>query len=407
MRMLRALHVSARGLFTHKMKAALAMSTVAVGVGAVVVTGAIGEAAREEVLRQTENMGTNLLVVRPIQVRHSAARQELQGEVTSLKLDDYQAIIGLARVSTATPGFEDSAINVKAGNHAMAAEIVGTTSAYMAVCRFRLRQGRFLDADDDLSTRRVAILGARVNDTLFGQQNAIGQQIRLRDIPFEIIGVFRAKGVLADGADQDGQVVIPIRTAMQRVFNYRWINKIYLNVRGVTEMDEVRMEVAELLRDRHRLKQGGKPDDFEIQDKTQMLAKRKQLAESLTLLATTLAAASLVVGGVGILALMLMSVKERTTEIGLRMAIGAKSRDILIQFLLEATCIAAGGWLVGMALGTIATVIVAKTTAWRTTISPELVLSTLAVVAMSGLGFGTYPARKASLMLPIQALRVE
>jgi putative ABC transport system permease protein len=389
------------------MRATLAVSSVAVGVVAVVVTGAIGEAAKQEVLRQTENMGANLLVVRPIQVSQSAARPELQGEVTSLKLEDYEAIKRLPRVTAATPGFENSGISVKAGSHAIAADIVGTTSAYIDVCRFRLQKGRFLNADDDLSAKRVAILGARVNETLFGQQNALGQQIRVRDIPFEIVGIFRAKGALADGADEDGQVVIPIRTAMQRVFNYRWINKIFISVHDITEMDQVRGAGAELLRERHRLEQDNKPDDFEIQDKTRVLSKRKQLAETLTFLATALAAAALVVGGVGILALMLMSVKERTPEIGLRMATGAKPRDILIQFLLEAGCIATGGWLAGMALGMIATFILAQTTTWKTSISYELVFSTLAVVAVSGLGFGAYPARKASLMLPIQALRAE
>jgi putative ABC transport system permease protein len=172
-------------------------------------------------------------------------------------------------------------------------------------------------------------------------------------------------------------------------------------------MDDARREVAELLRERHQLYQRGKADDFAIQDKTKVLAGRKQLAETLTVLSTGLAAASLVVGGVGILALMLMSVKERTAEIGLRVAIGAKPRDILVQFLLEATCIAAGGWMAGIAVGAIAAFAIAKTTTWATSISPELVLSTFTVVAISGLGFGAYPARKASLMPPIRALRME
>src|SRR5262249_17055507 len=236
---------------------------------------------------------------------------------------------------------------------------------------------------------------------------AIGQQIRIRNIPFEVIGVLEAKGVLADGSDEDNRVVIPIRTALRRVFNSTWLNPVFIVVRDATEMDEARIAVAELLRDRHRLAQGDKADDFSIQDKTKVLAARKQIAESLTLLATSLAAASLVVGGVGILALMLMSVKERTTEIGLRMAVGAMPRDILVQFLLEAIFIAAGGWLAGMALGTIVTVTIARATTWKTAISPELVLSTLAVVATSGLLFGAYPARKASLMPPIRALRME
>lgn len=407
MRTLRALRVSVRGLFAHRMRATLAVASVAAGVVAVIVTGAIGEGTKEEVLRQTENMGTNLLVVKPADVRFSPARRELKGEMTSLKLDDYQAILQLPRVSEAAPGLQNPAATVKANNHAMGALILGTTSSYLDVCRFHLREGRFLSPEDNLNASRVVVLEARVTETLFGEENPIGQEVRIRGIPFEVVGVLEAKGVLADGSDVDGGVIIPIRTALRRMYNFTFLNQVFITVRKISEMDAARQDVAQLLRDRHRLDRGGKPDDFVIQDKTQVLAVRKRLAESLTLLATGLAAASLAVGGAGILALMLMSVKERTSEIGLRMAIGAKPRDILVQFLLESTSIAAGGWILGMGLGTVATLTVAKATTWATSISPALVLSTLAVVAITGLGFGAYPARKASLMPPIQALRME
>jgi putative ABC transport system permease protein len=388
------------------MRAILAVSSVAAGVVAVVVTGAIGQGAKEEVLRQTENIGTNLLVVRPAQVSYSAARKDVSGVVTTLNLDDYQAITQLSRVSAAAPGYESS-VTVKAENLSMTAMVLGTTSPYLAVCRFRLHQGRFITDDDDLRSNRVAVLGARVNETLFGQQQAIGQKIRIRDVPFEVVGVLEAKGVLADGSDEDDRIVVPIRTALRRVFNSTWLNPIFISMRDIDEMDEARSDVVTLLRERHRLIQRNKSDDFSIQDKTKVLAARKQLADSLTLLATGLAGASLVVGGVGILALMLMSVRERTTEIGLRMAIGAKPRDILVQFLVEATSIAAGGWLAGMAMAVIGTVIIARATSWTTSISPGLVFVTLAVEVASGFIFGAYPARKASLIPPIQALRME
>jgi len=406
MRVLRALRVSIRGLIAQRMRAILAVSSVAAGVAAVVVTGAIGQGAKDEVLRQTENIGTNLLVVRPVQVTDSAARKDVRGVVTTLKLDDHQAITQLPGVSAAVPGFESSVV-VKADNLSMSAMVLGTTSPYLDVCRFRLRQGRFITEDDDLSANRVAVLGARVEETLFGEQNALGRQIRLRGVPFEVVGVLEAKGVLADGSDEDDRIVIPIHTALRRVFNSTWLNPIFISVRDMTEMDESRDNVVVLLRERHKLVERNKADDFSVQDKTKVLAARKQLADSLTLLATGLAGASLVVGGVGILALMLMSVKERTTEIGLRMSIGAKSTDILLQFLLEATSIAAGGWLAGMTMAAIATGVISRATTWPTSISPGLVLVTLAIVVTSGLIFGAYPARKASLMPPIEALRME
>ena len=406
MRVLRALRVSIRGLIAQRMRAILAVSSVAAGVAAVVVTGAIGQGAKDEVLRQTENIGTNLLVVRPVLVSNSAARKDVRGVVTTLKLDDYQAITQLPGVSAAVPGFESSVV-VKADNLSMSAMVLGTTSPYLDVCRFRLHQGRFITEDDDLSANRVAVLGARVEETLFGEQNALGRQIRLGGVPFEVVGVLEAKGVLGDGSDEDDRIVIPIHTALRRVSNSTWLNPIFISVRDMTEMDERREDVVVLLRERHKLVERNKSDDFSVQDKTKVLAARKQLADSLTLLATGLAGASLVVGGVGILALMLMSVKERTAEIGLRMAIGAKSRDILVQFLLESTSIAAGGWLAGMAMAAIATFVISRATTWPTSISLGLVLVTLAIVVTSGLIFGAYPARKASLMPPIEALRME
>ena len=406
MRVVHALRVSTRGLFAHRMRAVLAISSVAAGVVAVVVTGAIGQGAKDEVLRETESIGTNLLVVRPAQVSNSAARKTVKGVVTTLKLDDYQAIAQLSRVAAAVPGFESSA-TVKAHNLSMSAMVLGTTSPYLDVCRFRLHQGRFIIDDDDVSADRVAVLGARVNETLFGESNAIGKQIQIRGVLFEVVGVLEAKGVLADGSDEDDRIIIPIRTALRRVFNSTWLNPIFISVRDISEMDKTRTDVNALLRERHGLDQRDKPDDFSVQDKTKVLAVRKQLADSLTLLATALAGASLVVGGAGVLALTLMSVKERTTEIGLRMAIGAKSRDIFVQFLLEAASIAAGGWLAGMAVAAVATFSVAYASSWPTRISPGLVLITLAVVVTSGFIFGAYPARKASLMPPIQALRME
>jgi len=406
MKTLRALRISVRGLFAHKVRVALALSSVAAGVAAVVIIGAIGAGAKEEVLRETENMGTNLLVVRPAQVRFSAVRKQIQGVVTTLTPDDYQQIAQLTTVAEAVPGFE-STVTVKADTHAMSAMALGTTSPYIDVCRFRIREGRFLNEDDDFHARRVVVLGSRIDETLFAGQSAVGQQIRIRDIPFEVIGVLEAKGVLADGSDEDNRVVIPIHTALRRVFNSTWLNPVFVSVRDVTAMDETRTEIADLLRNRHRLAERDKSDDFSIQDKTKVLAARKQIGESLTFLATGLAAASLVVGGVGILALMMMSVKERTTEIGLRIALGAKQKDILVQFLLEAIFIAAGGWLGGICLATIAAIIIAAVTAWQTTVPPELVLSTFAIMITTGLGFGAYPARKASLMPPIQALRTE
>jgi putative ABC transport system permease protein len=405
MRFGRRLGPSIRALFAHKLRATLALASVAAGVAAVVVTSAIGTGAEQEVLRQTETMGTNLLVVRPAQVKNSAARKEVRGVVTTLKLEDYRAIAELAPVAQAVPGSE-STLTVKAGSNAMTAMVLGTTPPYLEVCRFRLREGRFLDEDDDKSVRRVAVLGARIDETLFDGADSSGQEIRIRGIPFEVIGVLEAKGVLADGSDEDNQVLIPIRTALRRVFNSTWLNPVFVSVRDSGKMDQAESEIASLLRVRHRLEPDRKLDDFSIQNKTKALAAQKQVADSLTLLTTGLAAISLFLGGTGILALMLMSVKERTGEIGLRMAIGAMPSDILMQFLLEVTLLSLGGWAAGIAFG-ISAAAVAFSTGWNMTVPVDAILASLGMAVTTGLGFGAYPARKASLMPPIQALLVE
>jgi putative ABC transport system permease protein len=289
----------------------------------------------------------------------------------------------------------------------MSVRVLGTTSAYLQVCRFAIMRGRFLDDEDNRQARRVAVLGARVTEELFPGQDAIGKDIRIRGVPFEVIGVLQAKGIQADGSDQDNQILIPIRTALRRVFNLTWLTPIFVRVCDPAPMTTAETEMAQLLRKRHRLEPGGRPDDFSIQNKTKVLATQKQIADSLTKLALGLAGVSLLVGGIGILALMLMSVKERTGEIGLRIAVGARRGDILLQFLSEAAMLAAGGWLAGLILGLLGAAMIALFARWRVALSPQMLLASLATVLIAGLGFGTWPARKASLIPPIRALQME
>lgn len=421
---LRALVRSTRALFAHRLRAALALTSVAVGVAAVLVTSAIGTGAQREVLARIEAMGTNLLIVRPAQVKRLVARKEIRGTVTTLDIDDYEAIVELASVASAAPGL-DGAARVKADNKnsSMASTVRGTTPAFPEVRRFRVRAGRFFDDDDDRAARRVAVLGARVASTLYPGEDPVGQVVRMRGVPFEIIGVLDAKGALADGADEDNQVVVPIRTALRRVFNVTWLSAVYVGVRDADKMSAATADIAALLRVRHRLDRAtaavenaaarevvlreSRPDDFAIQNPIRFLTAQKEAAEALTLLTAGLAGIALVVGGVGILALMLLSVKERTGEIGLRLAVGARPRDILVQFLGEATLLALGGWIAGVAIGGAGAAIVAASTAWALAVPVDALLATLAMVIVTGLGFGAVPARKASMMPPIQALHTE
>lgn len=379
---------------------------MAVGAAAVVLTSAIGLGAQREVSRSIETMGTNLLVVRPATVRRLVARRTVRGVVSTLVPDDAAAVAALPCVMEAAPGV-DGAVRVKAASQATLTKVQGTTAAFLRVRRFRVAEGRFLDDDDDRTARRVAVLGSRVAEALFPGESAVGREIRLRGAPFEVIGVLESKGSVADGADEDSQVVVPLRTAMRRVLNTTWLNAVFVSVRDPLRMTDAESAIVGLLRARHRVPRDGEPDDFAVQNVARFLAIQRDAAGSLGLATTLLGAIALLVGGTGILALMLLSVKERTGEIGLRMAIGARPRDIFVQFLVEAVALAVSGWVLGAVLGGLAASAVALGTNWSVAVPPAALGASLALAVTIGLGFGAIPARRASVLPPIEALRSE
>ncbi len=393
---------SLRALSAHKLRATLALASVATGVAAVLVTSALGTGAEAEMRQGIAAMGTNLLVVRPAQVPRLTARKKIRGFVTSLRVEDYEEISALALVREAAPAAE-TGLRVKAGSGSMAASVVGTSAGFMALRNLQLRAGRFFDAEEAGAAARIAVLGARVAETLYSEVDPIGSAVRIRGVPFEVIGVLEPRGVLADGSDEDSKVFIPIGTALRRVFNARWLSGIFVAVKDPTLLEQVERQVQDLLRERHRIAPG-RPDDFAVQNQAKLMAMQRGLATSLSFLTTGLAGVSLLVGGTGILALMLLSVKERTSEIGLRIAVGARPRDILLQFLTEATLLALGGWVTGLAAGGLGVAAVALATEWRVAVPAQAAVATLATALMTGLGFGAFPARQAALLPPLRAL---
>jgi putative ABC transport system permease protein len=400
MKLRRNVRLSLRALFSHRVRAVLALSSVCIGVAAVVLTSAVGAGAQREVRRSIENMGVNLLVVRPVLIKRFAGRKELKGAVTTLRVEDYQAIAQLPLVAAAAPGIEGP-VRVKASASSMMTMIRGTGPAYPAVRRFQVARGRFFDADDDRFARRVVVLGARVADALF-DADPVGREIRIRGVPFDVIGVLAAKGVVADG-DQDNQVLVPVQTALRRVFNATWLNAVYLSVKEPETTTAAEGEIDALLRQRHRVGRDGQAD-FEIQNAARFFALQKKTADSLTKLSIGLAGIALVVGGVGIMGLMLLSVKERTVEIGLRMAVGAAPRDVLVQFLTEASVLALGGWTVGIILGVVGAATIEMITAWQIAAPAQAVLASFGMAVIIGLVFGAIPARAASMVPPVRAL---
>ena len=402
MRLGRAVRLSVRALHTHKVRTTLALASVGMGTAGVLLTSAVGKGAEAEVRRDIEAAGSNLLVVRPAQVRRSAARKTMRGVVTTLRLDDYRAIAALPLAREAAPGV-DAGLRVKAGAGSMLGSVLGTAPSLARQRNLRLQNGRFFDEEDDDASRRVAVLGARIAKTLFPGEDAVGRDVHVRGLPFEVIGVLEPKGIQADGSDQDGNVFIPIRTALRRVFNTTWLTAVFVSVEDRARMRDAEAALRELLRERHRLAKGA-PDDFAVQDQVKLLAMQQAAVEGLTLLTAGLAGVSMLVGGAGILALMFLSVKERTAEIGLRMAVGARPVDVLVQFLGEAALLALSGWTAGTAVAVLGGIALAMATEWKVALPAEAALASFLMALVTGVGAGALPARKASLLPPIQAL---
>ena len=395
----RTVRMSLRALLAHRMRALLALSSMSIGVMAVVLTSAIGAGAQREVAARIETIGTNLIVVRPATVPRLASRPTIAGVVSTLTPDDCAAIAALPFVAAAAPDAERN-VRAKAGNSSTKTKVLGTSPRYPVVRNFRLESGRFFDDDDDRHARRVAVLGSSVATALFDGANPIGREILVRSVIFEVIGVLESKGVAPDGSDEDNQIFVPLKTVLRRVLNKPSLSGIFVSVRDPRRIDDARRAIAEVLRARH-----GR-DDFGIQNTMKFVAMQKQTADFLTLLAAGLGGIALVVAGSGILALMTMSVKERTSEIGLRMALGATPRDVLLQFLFEATLLTGCGWLAGIAAGGIGAAIVAFATDWKVARPINALVASAAMVLLCGLGFGVFPARKAARMQPIDALRM-
>ncbi|MFQ5630754.1 MAG: ABC transporter permease [bacterium] len=407
MKLVRNLKLSRKALAAHKLRTILALVGITIGVAAVILMVAIGEGAQREVVRRIEQMGANLLVVNAGKVKKVVGRQQRSGNVETLLLEDYEAILTeCPSVRLATP-VQDRGRPIKFDNYSTVANVLGATPDFAEIRNFPVVAGRYFSDAENKATRRVAVIGYRVIENLFDGEYPVGEIIRISNIPFEVIGVLKEKGVSPDGADEDNVVVIPIATALRRVFNLNHLDKIFVQATSTNVMERATVEIRELLRERHRLNKRSKTDDFTIQNQIDALNAQRQTSDMFTLLITSIAGLSLFVGGVGILAIMLLSVKERTNEIGLRMATGARPKDVLTQFLAEALVLGLFGGLFGVICGVLGAAIVGKSTAWHTAISPESILISLLFSFAIGLFFGVYPARKASLLDPIEALRAE
>jgi putative ABC transport system permease protein len=398
--------LSCQILAAHKLRTLLSLTGVVVGVGAVILMVSVGRGAEKRILDRIRGMGTDLLIVNAAPARLMIGRQRTVATVTTLTPADARAIAAeCSGVVAAAPAVNKSLVVRWEGNNTTTT-VTGLASEGFHIRNIVVSSGRAFDADEDRTRRRVAVLGSTVVKNIFGGADPVGQLIRIGTVPFEIIGVTRPRGIDANGADQDDIVLVPLETAMRRLLNIPYIHSIYIQARDSQHLPRVERDVRELLRQRQRLAEG-RPDTFTIQNQTTLLKTEQETAQSMTLLIGSVAGIALLVGGVGILAVMLISVRERTREIALRRAVGARRRDVQIQFLLEAALLAGTGGSLGVLVGLMATRASAALGAWDTVLSWPSAGLGFAFSVTVGLVFGLYPALSAARLEPIAALRAE
>jgi putative ABC transport system permease protein len=407
-RLLASLRIALRALMVNKMRSALTMLGIIIGVGAVIAMVAVGSGAKRRIADQIASMGSNLIMIMSGSSTSGGIRFGA-GTVPTLTMEDAKAI------QTEIPGVKYTAPSLNGiaqvvyGNQNWSTIIIGTTSEVLDIRDWRLYAGRSFTQQDIEGATKVCLLGNTVVENLFGGIDPVGQIVRIKNVPFTVIGVLDRKGQSTWGQDQDDVIFVPITTAQKRLFGMQFpgmVRTIAVQARGPEVMKEVEEQITDLLRQRHRM-QPNQENDFSVRNLTEVMSSAEQSAQVMSLLLGAIASISLIVGGIGIMNIMLVSVTERTREIGIRIAVGAKGKDILFQFLIESLVLSLIGGTLGIAIGMAGTLILSTFTRWPVLFSIQSILLAFLFSGSVGVFFGFYPARKASLLNPIEALHYE
>lgn len=408
MDLLQTLKIALRALRTNKMRSFLTMLGIIIGIAAVIAMLAVGAGARHVISQQIASIGSNIILIIPGSMTSGGLRSGSGGTQT-LTSDDARAIVNeLPSVETAAPAIRSSG-QVVYGNLNWSTIIWGTTPEYFDIREWSIVSGRGFTRQDNDGAAKVCLIGQTVAENLFGASDPVGKMVRIKKVPFTVVGVLDGKGQSPQGQDQDDVIYVPLRTAQRKLVGSQFPNtvgSIMVKAKSAELLGKAEEEVNGLLNQRHRIT-GGKEPDFSTRNLSELLAVAEQSSKAMSLLLGAVASISLIVGGIGIMNIMLVSVTERTREIGIRMAIGARKNDILMQFMTEAVLLTLLGGVIGIILGAGGAMAVSHILDWPTLISVNSVLIAFFFSGAVGIFFGFYPARKAAGLNPIDALRYE
>ena len=405
MRVASTIKIASRALLRNKMRSVLTALGIIIGVGAVIAMVGIGNGAKSQVEAQIASLGQNVILIFSGGFTAGGVHSGW-GSAGTLKVEDATAIKReIPQVTVVSPELRTGA-QVAAGNQNWSTQILGESADYFDLRQWPFAEGGSFTQQDVRAATKVAVIGKTIAKQLFSGGSALGEIIRVKNVPFIIVGVLQPKGLSVMGSDQDDVVITPYTSAMKRVMGNTNLRSINVQVGSAKDLAPAQQQIVQLLRDRHSIREG-MPDDFTVRSQEEIAAAATATSRIMGLLLGAIASVSLVVGGIGIMNIMLVSVTERTREIGIRMAVGAHGKDILLQFLIEAVTLSSMGGIIGIVLGLTASKILSSVAGWPTLVSVNSIVVSFVFSAAVGIFFGFYPAQKASRLDPIEALRYE